>query len=207
MLVGFTGVPGAGKTYSSKFLVKKWKEILTDKSLECSYNTVYSFSDPIKNIAKLLFPTWGEEHLRGELKDTDDPTYEISPRKVQQIIGKSLMEINTNLWPEYLFRKLDRNDSYIIHDLNIVAIDDVRFDHDFNSIKDRGGVMIGIIPGKNPPVSISESSINYVTESRSAELAKNSDFVLINNYDDKYLKDLEEIIETIISKKLENKND
>ena len=190
MLIGFTGVPGSGKTFSAHTMVGAWraadfKFIIPPSDLGLSLKVkVVSFSEPIKKITNILFPDWNENHLRGELKDVVDPNHGTSPRKVQQVIGKSLMEINNKLWSEYLFRKLDKEKVDYTANNSLIIVDDVRFDSDFDAIKSRGGVMIGLTPGSNSPTVLTDEAKNYETEKHAARLVTKCDHTYNNNYDE-----------------------
>jgi len=189
MLIGFCGVPGSGKTYSALKMISYYSSFgsgLT-KLFSCS------LSEKIKHITLELFSSWNYRHIRGDLKEIVDPKYDISPRKVQQIVGKSLMEISSTLWSDLLFESVDnkgvdyRNDNGVL-----VTVDDVRFPQDFDAIKSRNGTMIGIIPGKSYE-ELGEETMNYETEKHTSGLIEKCDFVLTNNFDEDHDKTLQQL--------------
>lgn len=205
MIIGLTGVMGAGKTYTAE----KMKYVLESEYflgyrehfLEYRLNArICSISTPIKEITLKLFPEWGHEHIDGKLKNLVSHDTNISPRRVMQIVGKNLLEIKQTLWIDMLFQRLDTEgvnyDDRLLgskdesEDNWVIIIDDVRFPHDFKAIKDKGGFMIGVKPidaVRNRIIQgLDEEMQSHKSESYINELVSKSDLVLVNNYDKKY---------------------
>lgn len=199
MLVGFTGKPGSGKTYSANAM---WEEYnLLDFSYAFKANRGNAshkcgLGDMIKCIAKDLFPHWHDEYIRGKLKEIVDPKVGLSPRRVQQIIGKSLLEINPTIWSDIMFEKLDSlGVEYRNNDHVLVTVDDIRFPQDFDSIKSRDGVMIGIIPSSSE-YTINDEDMKYDTEKHFDELISKCDYTFVNNYDGNHKESIKKLANT-----------
>lgn len=188
MLIGFTGVPGSGKSYSADQMLN---EYIAQGS---SYNEVYNcnFGAKIKEITLSLFPEWNYRHTRGDLKEVVDEDFDISPRRVQQIIGKSLLEINPNLWSDIIFRNLDRQEINYDSRYILVTIDDVRFENDFEAIKSRNGIMVGLIPGDGYK-ELDEEIMNYETEKHIDGIVGKCDYTFINNFDEVHKRSIREL--------------
>lgn len=78
MIIALTGRKFSGKDTAAQVLIDK-------------YNfTPYAFARPIKEICKTVF-LWDDERINGELKETEDPVWGISPRRALQLIGTELM--------------------------------------------------------------------------------------------------------------------
>ena len=68
MIIMLSGRKRAGKDEAAKVLID-------------NYNfTPFAFAKPIKEICKIVF-LWDDERINGELKEVEDPTWGISPRK------------------------------------------------------------------------------------------------------------------------------
>jgi len=183
MLIGFTGVIGAGKTYSATVIRDYFNCCNFEYKLEIGHKSraeIYSFGGIMKNIAKLIYPSWGEEHVKGKLKEVVDPKYGVSPRRVLQVIGKGLLDINENIWVDHLFNKLERLDINWHDPSTLIAIDDVRYSHDFEAIKQRHGIMIGIIPTKKK--DLSDEVVSHDTEKYINDLINICDYTFVNDY-------------------------
>ncbi len=192
MLVGFVGHAGAGKTFSADVMVRRYHE-LNGKVPQPGFCVVKSFSEPIKQITLMLHPGWDERHTRGELKEVVDEKYNISPRKVQQIIGFELRQIRPSIWPDVLFESLLF--AYRLEN-NFVAIDDVRTKSDFDAIKSRGGIIIGLKAGNNSR-AIGDEDAEHPVESEIDELIRHSDVSLTNDYGGRHALACEELTDRL----------
>ena len=128
--VGLLGNKGCGKDTLADYLVKE-KQFIK-----------YSFADPVKEIAKIMF-NLNEEQLNGNLKEVIDDRWGISPRVMFQRIGTEFGQykiyelfpelkdkiVSRGLWLKLFEDFLEKN-----KDKNIV-IADVRFNHEVHILK------------------------------------------------------------------------
>ncbi len=198
MLVGFTGIPGSGKSYSAGRLLSVGVNTY-GMSLSSVYG--YNFGDLIKSITLDLFPEWNNLHTRGELKEIVDKEFDISPRRVMQIVGKSMLEINKSIWSDIVFRKLEgKGIEYQNNNHILVTIDDIRYPQDFDAIKARGGMMVGLVPSDKSRIDISSDNLSYDTEKHSEKLVEKCDYIITNDYGDEYEKQFSLLVKNIFSK-------
>lgn len=182
MLIGITGVIGAGKSYTANVI----KNYCSNEDHRCyESGHIFSISEPIKNMVKMMFG-WTEEHTRGKLKEIIDEKFGFSPRKAMQVIGKNLLELKDTIWDDIMFSHMEEDGIEWFSNETIVIVDDVRFPHDFDSIIDRHGIMIGIIPDKKGIVSVDDEVKNFATEQYVNELLDRCQYVLYNTYDARY---------------------
>jgi len=86
--VGLLGNKGCGKDTLADYLVKENQFIK------------YSFADPVKEIAKIMF-NLNEEQLNGNLKEVIDDRWGVSPRVMFQRIGTEFGQYKIyELFPE-----------------------------------------------------------------------------------------------------------
>ena len=152
MIIAVCGKKGSGKDSIANYLIEKYG-FKREK-----------FADPIKKIALIMYPTWGERHIEGDLKEIVDPEYGISPRQVMQVIGddfaqKFLCEnfpeyretTGRKLWVRNLIKRIDLSQNYVISDM--------RYVHESHELHDKvDEVLI---------VKVERSSINNKDEHRS----------------------------------------
>ena len=178
MIIGLYGKKGSGKDTFADFLCEK-------------YNFVkYGFGDPIKEIAKIIFD-FDDEQLYGDKKEDIDPYWNISPRDFFQKFGTDYgqfilpthfsdifkSEDNTRtIWvkvfEKWYKRELKKNPN------TKVVINDIRFEHEYNIIKNLNGYIIKIKRKQNSKDKhISENELNnykndkfnYVIENNSSK--------------------------------------
>jgi len=127
MIIGITGYKGSGKDTIGKYLIDNY-----------NYKR-YAFADPLKEICQTLF-SFNDEQLYGNLKEEQDQYWKNSPRYFFQKIGTDLFrnQIDQDFWIKVLERKIITN-----LDQKIV-ITDVRFQNEFDMIKNLGGIVIRI---------------------------------------------------------------
>ena len=134
MIIGITGHARHGKDSVADIICNRF-----------DYKK-YSLADPMKDACRIVFPTWDDRHLYGELKDIVDPLYGISPRHALQSIGTQ--------WGQYELSKYDSfaettgRRLWVNSLLNRVngdtVISDVRFPHEADAIRERGGFIIRV---------------------------------------------------------------
>jgi len=186
LLIGIIGVKNSGKDTVGSYLIENYGF------------TRYAFGDPVKQICKNLF-SLSEEQLDRKLKETIDPRWDISPRQMFQKIGTEFGQFEIfKLFPELKNKMKYRElwvklfNEWLINneDKKRVVITDVRFKHEANFIKEKGGIIIKIRRNKDLPDNhLSELELNQIPN----ELI---DFDIDNNYE---LVDLYSQIDIIIS--------
>ena len=143
MIIALTGKKGSGKDVVADILVKK----LGFKK--------YGFGDPIKNVAREMFG-FSEEQLYGNLKDIVDKKWGIKPRDFFQKFGT---EYGQFIFPKHfpeIFNDIDEREFWVkrfkiwydkvkeCNKLVKVVINDLRFIHEYNFLKDVGAYIIKI---------------------------------------------------------------
>lgn len=131
MIIGITGHARHGKDSTADILVKR-----------CGF-TKYALADVMKDACRVIFK-WTDAHLYGELKDKVDPVFGISPRHALQTLGTEwgqheLSKYDT--FAETTGRKLWVN-SLLAQVSDRAVISDVRFPHEAEAIRARGGIII-----------------------------------------------------------------
>ena len=171
MIIGLIGKKRSGKDTLADYLVTK-------HGFE-----KYSFGDPVKMIAKLMF-NLSDDQLNTNLKEEIDSRWNLTPREIFQTIGtefgrdflhKTLPHINVKMGQFWIRKcevwyheKLKKNPN-----INVV-IADVRFQNEFDSIKKLNGSFIKILRDNNLiDQHISENDIN--------NLSKEINFIIENN--------------------------
>jgi hypothetical protein len=181
MLIGICGHARHGKDTAADVLVD-----------ELGFRKM-SLADPMKDACRVIFPTWTNAHLYGELKDAVDPVYGISPRHALQSLGTE--------WGQY---KLSEYDSFkdvtrrclwvnaiLARATGDVVIADVRFPHEADAIRARGGVII-MVRRTGYPVDLTHESESAMEQIR-------PDYVIRNGDDlETYQRDVCELMESIL---------
>jgi hypothetical protein len=133
-IVGITGKKRHGKDTLAAFFNKKGF-------------VSFSFADPIKLACKEVF-NFTDEQLFGDEKESLDPFWGTTPRKIFQYvgtdlfrnqIGKILPDVGEKIWIKVMENKIHGCDSK-----NIV-ISDVRFPDEVDMIKKMGGIILKVV--------------------------------------------------------------
>jgi|ERR1700678_1160326 len=177
MIIGLLGHKESGKTTIANYLIQ--------------YQFIkISFSDPLKQICKILFQ-FTDQQLYGNDKEIVDSTWNVSPRTIMQYIGTNIFRnqmgiipnINDNFW----VKLFELNVNQLNKSKNLV-IDDIRFQNEIDKIIELKGIVIKITrPHNNFDNHISEVGIDNLSGSYE-----------INN--DGTLSDLYKKIDKIIAK-------
>jgi hypothetical protein len=89
MIVALVGKKRSGKDTVANVLVNEYGFVR------------YGLADPIKVVVKYLFD-WNEEHTNGNLKETIDSKWGISPRQAMQWLGTEAMQLSIcQIFPEF----------------------------------------------------------------------------------------------------------
>lgn len=117
------------------------------------------FAGPMKEAIKILF-NFTDDQLETDLKDEIDPYWGVSPRIIMQSMGTEylqyeLSKIIPSLGNNFAVKRM------FLNPCDNIVISDVRFIHEANEIKNRGGYLIKIIRNTNLiDTHISETGID-----------------------------------------------
>jgi hypothetical protein len=143
MIIGLTGKARSGKDTVAEHL-----------NIAHGFHH-YWFSKPMKDAMRVIFG-WNDDHLYGDLKETVDKFYGVSPRVALQTLGTEWGRgcINKDIW-------INRAKHEINQHQNIV-ISDCRFDNEAALIRKQGGLVIRVVRDEAATVAahISESGIS-----------------------------------------------
>jgi len=139
MIIGVLGRKGSGKDTISDYIVNHYE-----------YEKM-QFAEPLKNACKILF-NFSDEQLHGNLKETIDPQWGVTPRHVLQYVGTDMFRnhinglipgTDNNFWVNLLkvkfHKKLEENK------YSQVIVSDVRFQNEIDVIHELGGKVIKLI--------------------------------------------------------------
>ena len=190
MIIGFLGNKRVGKDIASNFLINKY-----------NFNR-YAFGDPVKDVAKAMF-NFSDDQLYGDKKEIIDTRWNITPRRAFQVIGtdfaqysiyNSLPELEQNVEKKTFWVKRFEiwYQEQIKNNTNInVVLSDVRFQHEIDSIKKLGGIIIKINSNRTTSDNhISENQINNI---------KSYDYLINNNNDiESFKQEIDKIYRQIV---------
>jgi len=174
MIIGLAGFKGSGKTTAANYL--------TDT---LGIATAYPLAEPIKDIAKQLYPD-----LIG--LDLDDQTVKdhlsIGGRKVRDIlvgIGQGLRrDLGSDVWCEVVGEKLSRLPKYA----DRIVIPDIRMPHEAEWLRNLGGTLIWI---DNPNCSTNGCSTEQ-------DLSQMADAIITNNPETMGMQGLGYVLDDIV---------
>jgi hypothetical protein len=167
-LIGITGRKFNGKDTLGNYYVEKYGYIKL------------AFADSLKKGCAEIFG-FSDEQLYGNLKETTDDFWKITPRTVLQYIGTDLFreqlnviipEIGQNIWTKVVEKKI-----FDIRKTNPNAcfvITDVRFQNECDLVRKLGGVV----------VRIKRNSVNNTIDTHQSEIEMENlqvDFEIENN--------------------------
>lgn len=174
MIIGITGHARHGKDTTADFIC----DLMAPSFYKCA------LADSMKDAAAVIFG-WGYDHLYGDKKDLIDPEYGISPRHVLQSLGTEWGQYKLSeydsfrettgrlLWTKALLRTITDDENAVISD--------VRFPHEADAIRARGGKIV-MIRRTGWPVNMEHESEKAIEEIK-------CDYVIRNGLDLDALKD------------------
>ena len=145
MIIGITGHARHGKDSTADIICKHF-----------GYRK-HALADVMKEACRVIFG-WSDQQLYGDLKDVVDEKYGISPRHALQSLGTewgqyklseydSFAEVTgRKLWVNSLLNRMQGN----------TVISDVRFPHEAEAIRAKGGFIIKVT--RDYPVDLSHES-------------------------------------------------
>mgnify|MGYP001453336395 CR=1 FL=1 len=173
MIIGLLGNKNVGKDTIADFLVTEKKFIK------------YSFADPLKEALIELFGL-SKVQVYGNKKEEEDEFWGITPRQIMQFFGTDVMqfklqELIPNLERNFFVKRFEQILKKYPNQNIVVA--DVRFQHEIDSIKKNGGIIIKIKREKS-----SKTYLNHISESDIDNL-EGIDHLINNNYTTQYAFD------------------
>ena len=187
MLIGITGLQGAGKDTIADIIIKQQN----GKNYEFEKK---SLAEPIKKISKELF-LLSDEQLYSDNKNIIDNRWGITPRKIFQTIGTDIFRNHLNDFFPNLYNFINNESFWINHfkewyknnDNKYIIIPDIRFEDEAKMVKNLNGIIIKVIR---------DSCINDEHESEKNIINIKEDFLIYNNFNINILK--EKIIDILI---------
>lgn len=153
MIIGITGHARHGKDSTADIVVKRMGF------------QKYALAETMKDACRVIFG-WDDRYLYGDLKDVVDSVFGVSPRHVLQSLGTE--------WGQYQLSKYDSFEkttgrklwvnSLLARIAGNAVISDVRFPHESDAIRGRGGIII--LVRRDYPVDTSHESERGVDEIR-----------------------------------------
>ena len=133
MIIGIAGHARHGKDTTADFIVKHFGF------------RKHALADVMKEAMRVVFG-WDDRYLYGELKDKVDTRFGISPRHALQSFGTQWGQWELSKYDDFATvtgRKLWVN-SLLSRVSGNVVISDVRFPHEAEAIRERGGIIITV---------------------------------------------------------------
>lgn len=194
-LIGIHGHAGVGKSTVASY-INEWYQ-------DCY---IESFADSLKAAASLAFGIPERHFHNSEVKELDNPYWNVSPRKIAQFFGTEMFRqtvqslvpnIDDKFWIKRLEGKLsgqlvlDGEGEYNKDDCVIVP--DVRFQNEYNWIMDNDGVVLFLSrDGRTGNVGISnhssEAGITITHTGRTYEIINNSSIGDLYNAIDTFIE-------------------
>ena len=153
-IIGFTGGKGSGKTTAAQYL-----QSITPNS------AVFSYADPLKQFLMDFMGLSREQVFTLEGKETVDPRYGVTPRRIMEAFGTDFIRATTpNFWVVKMSMRLFGTD------YDHIFIDDIRFDDEAELVRSLGGRVIHIT-GRGVDIGVpkeelprSERGVTFVEE-------------------------------------------
>ena len=169
MLIGITGLAGAGKDTAAEII----------KSVDPRYKIIH-FADPLKEMCVKYFGLTEEDVYTREGKAKFNEFWNMTNREILQKIGTDAMR---NGFKKDVWCKL--TELIIIKSgCKHIVIPDVRFDDEATMIKKHGGVIIKVIRDNN---ELNANECVHQSEKGIDETLV--DFIIDNNYSIELLRD------------------
>lgn len=133
MIIGITGHARHGKDSTADIICKHY-----------GYKK-HALADVMKEACRVIFG-WTDEYLYGDLKDVVDERFGISPRHALQSLGTEWGQWELSKYDS--FKKTTGRKLWVNSLLNRIqgntVISDVRFPHEAEAIRERGGFIIRV---------------------------------------------------------------
>ena len=143
LIIGFTGPKRAGKTHCANVMCELVKGTGETKML--------AFATPLKELMSNFFELTHEQLHTYEGKETIDPRYGVTPRRIMEAFGTDFVRGCTpDLWV------IKMKNEILTTSADYVFIHDIRFDTEADLIRELGGTIVHLYgmrnnnPGKTP---------------------------------------------------------
>lgn len=148
-LIGISGLAHTGKDTLANFLKEKRKEIVIE-----------SFATPIKEIMINYFGFTREQVYDQRLKEIEDKFWNITPRKLMQLIGTEMFRKNFryDVWVKVFEKKILNNPN------NFFVVADIRFNNEAEMVIRNNGIVIKILRNSDNVVNMSHESEKGIDE-------------------------------------------
>lgn len=142
MLIGITGKARSGKDTLANFIADKHSNV---------YLT--HWADSLKDMLIGFFGCSYEDVYTGAGKARHNEFWGMTNRELLQTIGTDALRngFRNDVWIKIMDLKLDKN-----QDKDIIIIPDTRFNNEAEYIRDKGGIVIEVVRGKNGELSNKE---------------------------------------------------
>lgn len=187
-VIGITGVAGSGKDTLSCMIQDK---LFTVSGL--IHNEIYSFADPLKIACSAMFDIPIDDFYDRILKEKTVDLWDKSPRELLIYVGTTLMreQFDQDIWMKLAQKRIEKN----IENNVVTILPDIRFDNEYELVRDYDGHMIEIIRDTETVKGIDHYSEQGLTNAK-------IDITVINNWT---LDELEIKAKTIAHKIMENR--
>jgi len=178
--IAFSGKAGSGKNTAVNIFKKYIHKDYHKKKL---WARVFSFADPIKEIARKYFPAlprkyfFGKSAYRSHIIPNTKDIYgnDLTVRKLLQDIGSQGRKYNENIWTDNIMSSVKKFDNYNgTYGKWVVIVSDVRFINEFNTLKENGFKLIRIKRDVEELDDLSEKEQDLIYDSQ-------FDYIVDNN--------------------------
>lgn len=186
IIFALLGKKESGKSTAAKFIKEKFDA------------QICSFAKPLKDMTGDIFGL-SDDQMYGSLKEVRDSRWNFTPRWVLQQIGNKAREyIDKNIWIDKLFKTVEESSN------NIFVIDDCRYINEVEYICNTNFETYVIKLEKKDNKkwwSIFSKKDLHQSEIEVDQAPKHLlSCVIQNEYDEKFLKDIEEFVSSKVNK-------
>ena len=158
MLIGLTGKAGVGKS------------TVTNLLLDFHGYFDLAFADSLKKAAREIFGLPLSYFRDQDLKEVVDPFWNMSPRKMLQLLGTDACRnnIDQDIWVKSLLRAFYKLTDDFSEPINVV-VSDIRFENEATAIRNAGGIVVHVVASRASGLSdelqnhASESGVKFIT--------------------------------------------
>lgn len=142
-LIGISGLAHTGKDTLANFFKEEKNDMILD-----------SFATPIKDMMINYFGFSREQVYNQELKELKDEFWDITPRKLMQLIGTEMFRkiFRYDVWVKVFEKKVLNNPN------DFFIVSDIRFNNEAEMVSRNNGIVIKILRNSDNIVDISHES-------------------------------------------------